>query len=266
MKKILTILALITMLATPIAAVVADTTDSPVMLKETDALSAAKTITSGYTDWHQVTLAGKLHIDRLPISPSIKMYMERASLIVISMRVPLLGEVGTLEITPEHALMVNKMKRTYCDLSLSEFMSDLPVTLSDLQDIFLARIFLPQAGTLSMTNYTQADFYSDPGGGWLILPRHQPVEYDVSCGYSALTDGRTSNIFVSTLDGADQAVAAYDYDGKKTDVSLTLRYKNKDHTFGLTIHETDWKGKALKGATPDAQYRSQTLREFLKSL
>lgn len=241
--------------------------DTPLLLGTDEAQVAASTITQHYGDWQKVTLSGKLHLDNLPISPSVKIYMERARRIVISLRAPLLGEVGTVDITPQSATLVNKMKRNYCELTLTEFMADLPVTLSDLQDMFLARIFLPDSGTLSMDNYSQADFYAGAtDAGWFVLPKNQPVEYDVSCGYTTLGDGRTQNIFVTTLDGKDQAGALYEYSGKNTDVALTLRYKGKDHNFGLTLSQPEWEGKSINPATIDERYKKLTLREFFKNL
>lgn len=242
-------------------------TSEPVKLGRNSAKAAASAITSSYKDWKSVTLTGKLHLDDLPISPTVKIYMVRDKSIVISMSAPLLGEVGTAEITTSKFTIVNKMKKRYCREDISDLVAGLPISLSDLQNIFLARIFLPNYGTLSMKNYTHADFYTDENvTGWLVLPTVQPVEYDVSCAYTALPDGRTSSILVMTLDGEDQANAIYEYDGKRTDIFLNVTYKHKERNFAFTINSIDYKGKPVKPAEITNKYKQVNLRDFFRHL
>lgn len=241
--------------------------DATVQLKGNDARTAAYVITGTYRDWNKVTLSGKLHLDRLPISPSVKIYMEKGKRIIISLRAPLLGEVGTVDIQGNTFTMVNKMKRTYVQEDISGLVADLPVTLSDLQNIFLGRIFLPDEGTLSMKNYKKAQFYvTEETDGWMVLPEHQPVEYDVSCGYTTYGDGRTRGIFVSTLDGLNQAAAGYEYDGGETEIYLDVKYKSTNRDFTFTIQKTDWNGKPIAPAEITPKYKKLSLKEFFRSL
>lgn len=244
-----------------------DKTGEPVRLDEKAAAKAAKTITANYTDWQTVTLSGKLELDRLPFSPSVKIFMQRGKRIVVSLRVPLLGEVGTLDVNDHEFTIVNKMKKTYCREDFSELMADLPVGLADLQDLFLGRIFLPGEGTLSMSNWQKAEYFTDKGvGGWMVMPVEQPVEYDVSCGYVTLADGRTQTIFVSTLDASSQAGALYEYDGDRTDIDMTIRYNGKDREFGFSIRETQWGSRALSPAKVDGSYQKLSLSDFFRKL
>lgn len=241
--------------------------DATVQLKGNDARTAASVITGTYRDWNKVTLSGKLHLDRLPISPSVKIYMEKGKRIIISLRAPLLGEVGTVDIQGNTFTMVNKMKRTYVQEDISGLVADLPVTLSDLQNIFLGRIFLPDEGTLSMKNYKKAQFYiTEETDGWMVLPEHQPVEYDVSCGYTTYGNGRTRGIFVSTLDGLNQAAAGYEYDGGETEIYLDVKYKSTNRDFTFTIQKTDWNGKPIAPAEITPKYKKLSLKEFFRSL
>ena len=44
-------------------------------------------LADSYKEWHNVEFSGKLHCSLLPLSPSVKIYMEKDSLIQISVRV-----------------------------------------------------------------------------------------------------------------------------------------------------------------------------------
>lgn len=259
------ILAIAALFAQAMAAQNPDGTPSQISGKE--ARNAAKEITDNYSDWTQVTMSGKLDLDNLAISPSVKIYMLKGQKIVISIRVPLLGELGTLEVVGDQYTLVNKVKKVYCRESLSALMADLPLTLTDVQNILLGRIFLPGYGALSMDNYEKADYYvSDEIEGWFVLPKEQPLEYEVTCGYNTLADGRTDNIFVGTLDGQNQATAYYEYDRDKMNIDLVVRTRGKDRNFTFRINEIDFMGRPVKAATVDKGYRKVTLKEFIRSM
>lgn len=241
--------------------------DEPVKLKNHDAQAAAQVITGNYNDWQTVTLNGKLDLDGVAISPSVKIYMVRDKKIVISIRVPLMGEVATVDISPSQVTLVNKVKKTWCRQNIADLMVDLPVGLADLQDLFLGRIFLPNYGTLTMQNFDKADIYvADDVEGWFVLPKEQPVQYNVSCGYNTYSDGRTDNIFVSTLDAQNQATAYYTYDRDKYNIEMVMRIKGKDHRFDFRINDTEWGGKPVKPAEVDNKYTKVSLSDFFKHL
>ena len=103
MKRLLNIFLSLLFIASATPRMAAQDNDGfqPVRLDEKAERKAAAKITAYYDDWKTVTLSGKLHIDGLPISPSAKIYMERGKKLVISLRAPLLGEVGTLEADSE---------------------------------------------------------------------------------------------------------------------------------------------------------------------
>lgn len=245
----------------------AQSASEPQKLSADSTQIAAKTITDTYTSWTQVSISGKAKIQGLPISPSFKLFMKNGESIVLSLRVPLMGEVGTLEVTENEFTIINKLKKTYCSRNISELTANLPISLSDLQDIFLARIFLPDCGTLSMDNYTSAEFYTvSTEPGWIVLPSRQPTEYNVSCGYTALPDGRTGNIFVTSLNGQDQAAADYNYSNKDVKVDIRIRYNSKDRDFSFSMKEPDFNGKPIYPAEITDDYKEVSLKDFFKSM
>lgn len=120
--------------------------------------AALATILPAYTDWQTAEISGKLRMNKLPISPTIKIYMKKGEEISISVRASLLGEVGRIEIAGDSVIAVNKMKRVYCAESISGIKYDYPDLIADIQSLLLARAVVLRAGELSPLNADFLDF------------------------------------------------------------------------------------------------------------
>lgn len=226
--------------------------------------AAAQIVAGSYNEWTTVSLDGKIGIQRLGIKPSVKIYMERGKRIVMSLRVPLLGEVGTAEITPDKFVIVNKMKKVYCEEPLSQLTAQLPVTINDVQDIFLRRAFLPGIGTLPADG-TGADFYLDTEPGWVIAPS-SPIGGGYQCGFGAAVDGKLEELMVSDADGTNKGIATYTSNGDKTDIDITITTKGRQTALSLSLDAPNWTPRALSSPEIKANYKKQSLSEFFKSL
>ncbi len=75
--------------------------------------------------------------------------MKRGESLMISVRVPLKGEVARLEADKDSVLVVNKLNNTYVRESLEQASKLADITLSDLQDVFIGRVFIAGKGTLT---------------------------------------------------------------------------------------------------------------------
>lgn len=64
-------------------------------LRAQDFTPILNNIINSYTPWTSAEFSGKVKTDKLPVSPTIKMYMVRDSLIQISARCALVGRGGT---------------------------------------------------------------------------------------------------------------------------------------------------------------------------
>mgnify|MGYP002908447808 FL=1 len=51
-------------------------------------------LAASYTPWSSVQLDGKLRMDKLPVSPSVRIYMEKGKKLYISVRAPFVGDDG----------------------------------------------------------------------------------------------------------------------------------------------------------------------------
>ena len=101
-------------------------------------------------DWQSLQTGGNIKLNAgSSFSSSIQMRMVRDQAIYISIR-PMLGiEVGKLLITGDSLYAVDKVHKRYIAEKVSLLTAGIPVTVSDVQDIFLGRPFLIGKGTLN---------------------------------------------------------------------------------------------------------------------
>ena len=101
-------------------------------------------------DWQTLQTGGNISLKgSSSFSSSIQVRMVRGQAIYISLR-PMLGiEVGRLLITGDSLFAVDKIHKRYIAEKVSLLTSGIPVTVSDVQDIFLGRPFIIGKGTLS---------------------------------------------------------------------------------------------------------------------
>lgn len=160
------------------------------LLKGKKETSAVKTISSGYKPWRAAGWSARVRSDILPVSVTMKTYMLRDSLTLISLRAPLMGEVGRIEIDNEAILIVNKMKKRYARFELSSY-GELPRAVhSNIQDILIGRVAIIGRGSLSASNCEEADIYSMNGEGYLVACA-LPKEYGGVCyGYALDESGQ----------------------------------------------------------------------------
>ena len=82
-------------------------------IKGKDAGHIIESISDGYKNWSRAAWSGKLSTDILPLSATMKVYMEKGKLTLISVRAPFVGEVGRVEIDPDSVLIVGGRLLTY---------------------------------------------------------------------------------------------------------------------------------------------------------
>ena len=96
-----------------------------------------------YIPWDKIKMDGKLKMQGLPLSPSLKIFMQKDSIIDISIRAPFVGEAGRMVVTPDSVVLINKMNKTFVNEKITDFLKYYPGGISDMQDLLLARVFIP---------------------------------------------------------------------------------------------------------------------------
>lgn len=221
-------------------------------------------VSQNYTPWQTVAIDGKISMDRLPLSPSLKIFMAKGSQITISIRVPFLGEVGRAQIKDHEVLAINKMRKVYVQQPLGDFLTDLPVTLSDLQNLLLARAFIAEHGELSpaLTDRCSCYIIDD---GWLVVP-NDPIGGSVNYGYQFDSECRL-DMASAVPDGASiVATAFYTHNRNKVDIDIEATFGTKEYNATLKLDAPKYGANPLDDIALDSKYKKVSIKEFIKSL
>ncbi len=223
-------------------------------------------ILRSYMPWESAEFSGKLKSDLLPLSPTVKIYMEHDSLLQLSLRAPLVGEVGRLSITPQEMICVNKMKRVYCRESSANLMEMYPSLITDLQNILLARVTLLGEGGLSEATAEKFDVDEDGEGHWLLLPQTDPGVVPFNYGYIVGANSRTL-VMMATIAGKGSLEVTYSYPGNGMTMKFDVMKKGKSKAVSgaLEFNSVKWGGTKM----PDIKlgsYDKVSLKDFFANL
>ena len=229
MNKTAKLLMLILMVLIGNMSASADDTDleaipAPLKNEVVDSISAK------YYDWKEVSMSGKLSTPMLPISASVKIYMEKDRLIVISVSAPLIGEAARIEIDPDQALVVNKLKNTYTTIETERIETICPGGLTAVQNLLLGRINIMGSGELSSSNSDQVEIYGNNPGLWTILPNQDLENAEYVYFYTVSTGSLLLDRFI---------VLSQDETGR---VDCNYAWGNKDYTLNF---EAVFHGRSL---------------------
>lgn len=220
-------------------------------------------IADSYTDWQRASWSGKLSSDRLPVSVTMKVYMEKGKLTMISLRAPLFGEVARVEIDPDSLVVANKMKHTYYSRQLSEISAMAPDLTEDVQALLLGRMFAIGCGQLGKSCADAvAIFPLQADSSYMVVPDVPDYLPQVVYGFATDADlristfaaayGRTEVASEPTPDNPDpgfsyepevQLQADITYSGKGAVARLEAIGRGQTYTATLSAGETEWDGK-----------------------
>ncbi len=262
-------------------------------LGKRESREAAEIICQNYKPWLRSSLSGKLHADGLPLSPSVKVSMEKDKSLYMSVRAPFVGEVFRVDMTQDKILIVNKMKRTYCEL---EYDDDHKI-LSSLQSLMLGRIVIVDEGELSKKNYKECEFYNimvdsvavgDEAvtkvmDGWSVFPPY--IGNALMYAYGVDLEGRMVNLMVNAdsrvvkkLFGVNDDASTEDKRNFERLLDIFVCYDNSGRaeaainvTFGkyrfsaqLDADKPEYGAKPMQPAELSPKYREVRLREVIK--
>ena len=201
-------------------------------------------------DWNTLQTGGDIAIKGSSnFSSSMQMRMERGKSISISLR-PLLGiEVGKLLITADSVYAVDKVHKRYVAEKVSLLTAGIPVTVSDVQDIFLGRPFVIGKGTLNEALKNVFEVVQENGTVSL-----SPNEHYKGYGYTFTFDKANRIVALNiTPDGSTTPAYKVDYSGvRNTDagniahnIDVNAAIEKKKLAFSISYKNIEW-NKSVK--------------------
>lgn len=220
-------------------------------------------ISSDYKDWMTVEASGKLKTSMLPVTPSIKLFMKKGEAIRMSVRVALMGEVGRLEIDSDSILLVNKMKKVYCQESMDNLKSAYPDVITDIQNFLLGRIVIMGKGELSAEKGDCVELYHSPEGGYIVVPEDSLQPQGISYGYVTYPDGKTAALMLAAGDDMN-LYAEYAY-GINLDMDIQVIYREKEFGFNLAFDNYKWDVGGFPPFKIEDKYKRVSIQQFIQS-
>ena len=233
-----------------------------------------------YENWETVGLQGKLKMKGLPLSPTLKFYMQRDSIVNISVRAPFIGEAGRLLLTPDSIMALNKMNKTY----VSEKIGDLGIgkdstqgmmnngsgikgrLIGNLQDLLLARFFLPGYDVMSADLDDLVEIYYEDDQ-FNVVPKGGAEIEGIKYGY--VVDESFNPLMIVILPSQNQNLeidVEYEYELKGYDIRMAMQDGTSVKEIVMEMNEPEWGVDEPKEINLDKKYKRVSFEEFLKGI
>lgn len=234
---------------------------------------ALATILPNYNQWQTALLNGRLQMSGLPLSPSIKIFMDKGKSVAISVRIALLGEVGRIQITGDEILAINKMKRTYFQESIASIKYEYPDIISDLQSLLLGRVVVFRTGELTEEIADFMDFsigepYNNDKAWLLDYPKARTDADELGYQYVINTDGLISamNARLNTSDKVMDLNITYENSVGGRDMSITYSKDGRvKFNTDVIFDNVQWDAAPFEPISITSRYTRLGINDFIKS-
>lgn len=235
----------------------------PIAKKEKEKL--IEKIVDGYSNWGKVSLTGKLTSDMLPASATVKVYMEKDKLTLISVSAPVVGEVARIELDSDNLLIVNKWSKKYAVVPVSELEKMYPGVQTDLQNLFLGRITIMGKGSLGKRSGNDVEVYNLGNDGMMIVPveKYQPA----GASYAYIVEGIDAvleQFLLLTDDGSNQLNCYFDWKSS----GMGMEFAGYTESFNLTgrivFNAPAWGANSFGRFEMSSKYTQTSIRNILQ--
>lgn len=215
-------------------------------------------------EWETVGLTGKIRNDRLPLRPTLKIYMVRGKELFVSLRAPLLGELGRIEIAGDDVLIVNKHNRTYVNGSLSSLSNEYPGLLQDLQNLLLGQTVLFGYGVPSGKIAGDMDLSVTDDGALILRPTRRMAVADY--GYVISEDYLPALLMVNVGEDNGAEIAYSFSDSGRYMMEILYQGDRKSFSVDIEFEAPDYSPRRMDRLKLDDKYREVTVKEFISGL
>jgi hypothetical protein len=244
-----------------------DTTTTNTTTPQGDYTDPYDAVIATLGDWQTLQTGGNIKLNAgSSFSSSIQMRMVRDQAIYISLR-PVLGiEVGRLLITADSLYAVDKVHKRYIAEKVSILTSGIPLTVSDVQDIFLGRPFIIGKGT--MNEGVKAGITVTREGNMVLLT---PGEQYKGYGYTFTFDknNRITSLDIVPVNSGTAAFQVKYNDVKGTTagniahgINANATVDNKKMALSLTYKDIDWNGNVKIDRSIPGGYSRMSARDL----
>lgn len=220
-----------------------------------------------YKDWNSAQVNGKIRMESLPVSPSVKIYMKRGKELIISASAILVGEVFRLELNEDSLFIVNKLKKVYCKESGEKLQTVYPTLCEELQSVFLGRMIVPGNGTLSASNIDRVaiDMEKDLRK---VSPDLGEFPIDVNAYYLLDNQGRIESLTVEGEAAQQIFFLGYDWKGNGgVDLDAVVSRKKKSpFKVEIQLDAPKWEAAPLSPYKLGKGFKRVGLQDFFKSI
>ncbi len=273
MKILLKVLAFVIF----IFSVVPANVQAQTLLNNKERKQRIEKITSDYKDWTSATWQGKLKSDMLPLTVTMKVFLEKDKNILLSFRA-FIGEVLRIEIDKERVLVVNKFKKRYWEGDIKTINLLMPSIYESIQSMLIGRGFIIGEGELSVKNAAKAEVY-DLNEDYVLVAPLLPEKFEnYTYGFALNNQGKLNNVVMSyskvqeNPDNCDLvnvsnimellADITYTDNGKASaDVNFTLQGVNLKGT--IEADPIEWDVKGFSRIEIGNNYRRCSFKECL---
>lgn len=236
------------------------------LLEDAEENLVLEKITNNWKDWNIVNLSGKFKMSGLPVSPTIKVSMEKGKAIYMSLRVPILGEVGRIEIDSQSITAVNKMKRVYVKENIGQYLQYYPGSVSDIQELLLGKIVMPGFGVITPGMGDSLDVYGVEGGKYAISPNGSIAIEGVEYGYMVGSNLKPEMLLVVPENNPElNIMVEYSYPSKGYDMKLSLVSPTRNMSATIEFNEPEWNGNLMNPLKLTNKYTKVTIQQFMNS-
>lgn len=196
-------------------------------------------------DWQTLQTGGNIKLNSgSNLSSSVQVRMVRDQAIYISLR-PMLGiEVGKLVITKDSLFAVDKVHKRFAAEKISMLTAGIPITVSEVQDIFLGRPFVVGSGTMAEWLRSEVKV-SGQANGFILAPTKSYKGHDYSFSYDK--KGRITSLDIVPAGSAGPAAFQVKYDDIKStkagniahDIDVNINV-DKKLAFSLDYKNIEW--------------------------
>lgn len=210
----------------------------PLPMKEKTAV--LDSITRGYTPWNRISMSGQLSSPMLPVTASVKIYMERNNVIQMAVAAPFIGEAARIVIDQEKAIVVNRLKNTYSELLMEEVEPIIPGGLTAIQNLLLGRITLLGSGQLNKYDADRVEIYQLSDTTSVLLP-NQDLENALFAYFYTLADNPLQLYRFSVMtDNDNEGVhMTYTWDARSYSIEFSTAMGRQPLQATLTMNYPD---------------------------